>query len=956
VLRLGALLLTVLTGLSGLVYEVAWEKYLATLLGSHSEASAAVLGIFLGGMSLGYKLWGSLTRRWCAASAESAAARLLAGYGMVEAAIGVYALAFPLLFRGARALSTALPHGSGGAGFALDVGLAALLIGPPSVLLGGTIPFLTQALARGLADATRFHALVYAFNTAGAFAGALAAGYWWLPTLGLVGSLRAMALVNLGAGAAFALMALGARGRAAAAPPAPAPPPARVPGFARLATAALLVGFAMMTVQTVLIRLGGLALGASQFTFSLVVAVFVLCIALGSLGVSALGRIPRGLLAADLWALLALLLALYPQLQNGPYWAHALRSLFRSDAAAFYPFQLATLLGVLAVIGPAVVLSGAALPLIFDQLRREVRDLGDVAGALYSANTLGSLFGALLGGYALFFWLDLHQVYRVALAALALAAVLATRPLLGLGRVAAAGVLALALASIALLPPWSPERLAAGLLYERTPGPESFAGPERFFASRRPASLVFYEDGPTTSVAVSRYESKAGVDLSLMTNGKREGSVRGDYLTTALIALLPALFAERAERAFVIGYGTGVTPGELARLPSMREVSVAEIARSVLRAAPLLDEANGRTSTQPALRILEGDAYRTLLRSAGGYDVIASEPSHTWALGIDMLYSREFLEGARDRLASGGVFCQWMHAYALDDATLALVLRTYTAVFEHVSVWYGLDNDLLLLGFRDETRALDVERLEARAGEPDFRAALLRAGIRSFPQLLAHELLPLGVAHASLGPGEVQTLLHPQLGYLAARAFFHADESRLPSTATLEGARLGRSHSLVRRFARRFGGALPERERGAFVGEACRHLPRECAVLLAQWTHEVPDSRPRERVLKAVRERRKVSALARAIPLHDVDRLAALFDPLPSTPADGAHALAEARQATELFWNYYHHAAPFPRERIAALWRRCEGSGAPRAACRDGRMRTEQLIGRLDAAPDPKES
>jgi len=293
-----ALLLTIATGFSGLVYEVAWQKYLATLLGSHSEATAAVLGLFLGGLALGYALFGALSRRLMdRAHAGGTAPRLLLVYGGVEAAIGVYALLFPALFRGAQTLSFALPALPDGAGFALDLGLAALLIGPPAVLMGGTIPLLTQALARSLADATRFHAFVYAFNTAGAFAGALAAGFWLVPSLGLVGVLRAMAALNLGAGTLFLLLGLR--------------PPAFQPGStsaqradkaedraARRSRAeigrtgerssaswpavALLVGFAMMTVQTVLIRLGGLAFGSSQFTFSMVVAVFVLCIALGS--------------------------------------------------------------------------------------------------------------------------------------------------------------------------------------------------------------------------------------------------------------------------------------------------------------------------------------------------------------------------------------------------------------------------------------------------------------------------------------------------------------------------------------------------------------------------------------------------------------------------------------------------------------------------------------------------
>src|SRR5262245_18742984 len=169
-IRLIALILTTLTGFSGLVYEVFWQLYLATLLGSHSEATAAVLAIFLGGLSCGYALFGRVTRAIARGGNPTASApRLLFAYGLVEAAIGIYAFAFPLLFAAAWAISLHLPHGFETAAFAIDVAMTALLIGPPTVLMGGTIPLLTQALATEVDDATRFHALVYATNTLGAF-------------------------------------------------------------------------------------------------------------------------------------------------------------------------------------------------------------------------------------------------------------------------------------------------------------------------------------------------------------------------------------------------------------------------------------------------------------------------------------------------------------------------------------------------------------------------------------------------------------------------------------------------------------------------------------------------------------------------------------------------------------------------------------------------------------------
>ena len=128
-IRLLVLLLTLLTGFSGLVYEVTWQSYLATLLGSHSEATAAVLGLFLGGLSLGYSLFGARTRRLVARAPERGRpAPLLPVYGVVEAAIGLFALVFPWLFARRAGPLVPVPHGSAGLGFAFDVVLSALLV------------------------------------------------------------------------------------------------------------------------------------------------------------------------------------------------------------------------------------------------------------------------------------------------------------------------------------------------------------------------------------------------------------------------------------------------------------------------------------------------------------------------------------------------------------------------------------------------------------------------------------------------------------------------------------------------------------------------------------------------------------------------------------------------------------------------------------------------------------
>jgi predicted membrane-bound spermidine synthase len=921
-----ALSLTVLTGFCGLVYEVAWQKYLATLLGSQSEATAAVLALFLGGLALGYALFGRVAARLTHRGGDRRA--LLRTYGLVEAGIGLWAWAFPWLFAAVQALSLALPHAAQGLGFAFDVALAALLVLPAAVLMGGTVPILTQALARDLGDATRFHAFVYAFNTAGAFLGALAAGFYLVPALGLRSTVLAMGAVNVTAGAAFVLLGGRRASRAPrieASPPRAARRPEAVAGFGTCALVAFLSGFAMMTVQIVLNRLGAMAFGASHFTFAMVVATFVLCIALGSFAVAALGRIPRLAPFVAQAALVVALALLYLALEDTPYWAHELRRRFGHEAAAFRPFWFAAFGWLLAVMALPIGLSGAGLPLLFHLLRRQVSDLGQVAGKLYAWNTAGSVCGALVGGYALLFWLDLHHVYRLAVGALAVGSVLLGSRLLRPRGAALAGVVAVVLtAGLALLPRWAPLRLSSGPFRSRAVHGPLGAGPDAFFAGYAARVTVpFYDDDPTTSVAVWEGRKRGAVpSRAVVVNGKSDSEIPGDYTTTILIGLLPALVAAGGASAFVVGYGTGVTAGELARLPSMQRVDVAEISGGVLRAAPFFDYGNQGASSNPKLHLQRADAYRALGRSTRRYDVITSEPSNPWVAGVEMLYSREFLGLARSRLAPGGVYAQWIHLYDSDRETVGLVLRTFQSVFDDVAVWYALGEDLVLLGFVDGGTDIDLDRLGSRVRSPAFAPGLDRAGIHGVPALLAHELLPRGVLRAAADRGEVHTLGHPKLADAAARAFFRHGKGELPPTWSPAAAAAGRRASLLRRWLAGAAGGARDSLRLQAVAETFEHRPHEGAALLAGWEVEAPGSPLLPRAIEVFwRDRR----LHEGLTPSDY----ALLVALAGRPA--AVDCTALERAAALFAAYYHHAAPFDPIALDAACRRCPQGEAVRA-------------------------
>jgi spermidine synthase len=897
-LRWVVLALTAVTGFSGLAYEVTWQKYLGILLGAHSEATAAVLGLFLGGLSLGYRVLGGLARALVARGSRQVP--LLVVYGAIEASVGLWSLLFPWLFPIARSASVALPTGDGALAFSVDVGLAALLVVPPAVLMGGTIPFLTQALARNLADATRLHALVYATNTAGAFAGALATGFFLLRWLGLAGVLHAMGLVNVAAGAAFALLG----------------------------------GFAMMVLQTISIRVAGLSFGSSEYTFAMVVAVFVASIAFGSTAVAVLGAIPRALLVGALWLSWAWFAALYFALETGPYWAHVLRSLFRDQEVVFPAYYTAAFAGLALVLGPPVALSGAVLPLLFHALRREYGELGAQAGRLYSTNTLGSLAGALIGGYALFYWLDLHQVYRVAVGALALAAVLATlRELPRVGIVGAGAALLGALLLVASFDPWRVTYLVSGTFREREPEAWTYQGPSAMPHHKWKLPL-FYDDDPTSSVAVLSVAIGERESRSIVVNGKSDGNTAADYPTMSLAALVPALLAERMEHAFVIGFGTGVSAGDLAAVEEAKSVTVAEISRGVVEAAPYFDDWNGGVTRNPKIRIVRSDAYRALLKEQRHFDVILSEPSNPWVTGVEMLFSREFLSEARDRLTPAGVFCQWYHSYETSPAAVELVLRTYTSVFDHVAIWSVNNADMLLLGFRDPEPALDLARIEQRFARDDFRAGFASLRITELPQLLVHETLPLGVANALGLAGPVHSLYHPRLAFEAGRAFVVGGSGWLPFAGFGEAARVGAEHSLLRRYLARFAGDVPEPLRARFTGEACRKQVPECAALATAWYRAAPSSPALARFLADL-PGGEGPLLAR--------ELSWFLEPAPPASAPRIRPRL-ALEATQRFFDYYAHSTPFDPARLLGFWQRCGRTPPGIENCARGLHHAERLV------------
>jgi hypothetical protein len=196
------------------------------------------------------------------------------------------------------------------------------------------------------------------------------------------------------------------------------------------------------------------------------------------------------------------------------------------------------------------------------------------------------------------------------------------------------------------------------------------------------------------------------------------------------------------------------------------------------------------------------------------------------------------------------------------------------------------------------------------------------------------------VVHATAIPGELHTLLHPRLGYSAARGFFAGRQGRLPITATKEAALAGQRGSLVARLGALRGGALSAADRKALVSETCRWRPVECTTLLAAWLYQAPGSPELASLLQRVA----------MLPEEGAPPDAAQLAPIAGLFGNGATESVtplEALEATELFSRHYHHSAPFSRAALAERFERCARDAKRRLACKRGLALAEELLGPL---------
>jgi spermidine synthase/Flp pilus assembly protein TadD len=363
---------------------------------------------------------------------------------------------------------------------------------------------------------------------------------------------------------------------------------------------------------------------------------------------------------------------------------------------------------------PAAIIFGFNFPVVIVLLDRAVAGRGDgaqaassvIAGKAYAANTAGAIVGALITGFWLVpWWGSFRVIAAVAGVNLLLSLVLDLRApqrrILPLAVDLACLLLAVVVASSALFYNRSVLTLSA-VLYGN-----SHQRRLTFSEVAATTDLVFAEDGVNDSIAVVRTDA----NVSLRINGKVDAST-GDARTQLLLGHLGAAFHPMPRRVLIIGFGSGMTASAVARYPDVEVIDCVEIEPAVIRAAPYLESLNRGVLNDPRVHVIFDDARNFLLTSRQKYDLIISEPSNPWIAGIATLFTAEFYAAARQRLASRGMFVQWVQSYSLDRADLRMILATFAPHFAEVTLWRGEETDLLLFG-RTDAAPLQFNRLRA---------------------------------------------------------------------------------------------------------------------------------------------------------------------------------------------------------------------------------------------------
>jgi len=726
------LLLFAGSGCSALIYEIVWYQMLQLAIGSTAVSLGFLLATYMGGLCIGSI---GLPRLHMA---RQNPLRLYALLELGIAACGILVLiCMPLVD---RVYIAAI--GSGMPGMLLRGWISAIILLPPTILMGASLPAIVrwvESTPRGVS----WWGLLYGGNTVGAVAGCLLAGFYLLRIYDVIFATLAAVAINIGvAVVSFGLARL----------PKPAALESEAANSANAATAGEesaassteplwpvyvtigISGACALGAEVVWTRLMGMLMGATVYVFSIILAVFLIGLAIGSSGGSWLLRVMPGARKARLalaWAQVLLTLGIawtaWMIADSLPYWP--INPLLTTSP--WFTFQLDMARTLWALL-PATILWGASFPLALAAVAAPKQDPGGVVGGVYAANTAGCIVGALAVSLILIPWIGTQDSQRVLLVLSAASAWLLLVPYVWEYRSKPA---AIGLAA---------SMLGAGLLVgsvHMVPG-ELIAYGRKMVINSGKAKVLYTVEGRNSSVAITQWNDG---NIEIDVNGHVEATTEPyDMKLQRMVGHLPALLHPNPKSVLGIGFGAGVSAGTFTRYPGIEHITVCEIEPVIPPTSTrFFAKQDYEVYRNPRTRVVFDDARHYVLTTREKYDVIASDPLDVFVKGTAALYSKEYFDVVKAHLNPGGLFSLYVPLYETDERTIKSELATFFASFPYGTVWAntveGQGYDMVFMG-QAEPLKIDLDEIERRLQSPDYAPvaqSLHEIGVNSATDLFA---------------------------------------------------------------------------------------------------------------------------------------------------------------------------------------------------------------------------
>lgn len=687
------------SGCSALIYEIVWYQLLQLVIGSTTVSLGVLLATFMGGLCIG----SLLLPRYLAKHPMHP----LRAYARIEVLIGVCGvlelLMIPLVDSIYAAVSV---HGF------LSVALRAIVCSicllPPTILMGASLPAISrwiEATPRGVS----WLGLLYGGNTAGAVLGCLLAGFFLLRVSDMTTTTIVAAAINI----AVALFSFALANHTPDHTVAAQGETRRSLWPMNKRVVYLAIGISGMTAlgaEVVWTRLLSLLLGATVYTFSIILAVFLVGLGIGSWAGALAGRGKHPEAALGICQLLnvggiawaALMIA-----TSVPFWP--INPLLSSDPS--YTFQI-DMARVIWCILPSALLWGASFPLALSAAAGPGEESSILVSRVYAANTAGAILGALVFSLRVIPLVGTKGAEQILVGLAAVGAVVVLGPLVlrsksVMAMMGVAASMGLALFIALKIPAVPPELIAYG---------------RRIMINMNRSQILETHEGVNSSIAISKWDDGA---IQFHVSGKVEASTEPyDMRLQRLLGHMPALFHPNPKSVLIVGFGAGVTAGSFVPHPTIQRIVICEMEPQIPPTATKYFAAqNYDVKDDPRTEINYDDARHFVLTTPEKFDIITSDPIHPWVKGSATLYSKEYFEMVRAHLNPGGVVTQWVPLYESDEDTVKSEIATFFDVFPGGSIWAnelsGGGYDVFLLG-QANPAPVNVDQIQAKLSSPQY--------------------------------------------------------------------------------------------------------------------------------------------------------------------------------------------------------------------------------------------